>query len=309
MVEVLEGFKHRRFVPDLGHAGIQRRLTRTFKKYELVDEQTAHNRPGDAVEGVAALLPAFHGFALACPEIGRQGQRAGIQQVAVFKGFVVLVVVCRQAQSAGFDAHVDVLGHQHYLTRGLVFAQRFNHTEDLVVSLALWQAHGQGVVQRLGLKEQAAAGFAVPCGVKLQSLRNFSVFGTGQCVQRAAGLAGVAGHLGHAFFVTVEFFQHDHRQKDVVLFKPEQTHGVVHQHIGVEHEEFGRAGVFGFFEPSHWRCATSTLFLIGRQAGLFWTSRLFGLKSNRWGVRCGLNSRRGDAGCGVWVLAGRSQRG
>ena len=58
----------------------------------------------------------------------------------------------------------------------------------------------------------------------------------------AADLAGVARDLGHALLVAVELLQHDHRQEDVVLLEAEQAHRVVHQHVGVEHEQLGRAG-------------------------------------------------------------------
>jgi hypothetical protein len=64
----------------------------------------------------------------------------------------------------------------------------------------------------------------------------------GQRVEFAADLAGVARHLAHALLVVVELLQRDHRQEDVVLLEAEQRHRVVHQHVGVEHEQLGRAG-------------------------------------------------------------------
>jgi hypothetical protein len=42
--------------------------------------------------------------------------------------------------------------------------------------------------------------------------------------------------------VAVELLERDHRQVDVVLVEAEQAHRVVHEHVGVEHEELGRAG-------------------------------------------------------------------
>jgi hypothetical protein len=63
----------------------------------------------------------------------------------------------------------------------------------------------------------------------------------GQRVQLAADLAGVARHLAHALLVPVQLFERDHRQVDVVLLEAEQRHRVVHQHVGVEHEQLGRA--------------------------------------------------------------------
>jgi hypothetical protein len=100
-----------------------------------------HQRPADAVEGVAALLPALHGLAMALPEVGGQRQHAGVEQVAVFQRLVVEVVLGRQAQCACLDAHVDVLGHQHHVARrGAGLAQALHHAQDLVVGLALRQA-------------------------------------------------------------------------------------------------------------------------------------------------------------------------
>jgi hypothetical protein len=58
-------------------------------------------------------------------------------------------------------------------------------------------------------------------------------------VQQAAGLARVARDFGHALLVGVEFFQRHHRHVDVVLLEAEEAQGVVHQHIGVEHEQLG----------------------------------------------------------------------
>jgi hypothetical protein len=49
----------------------------------------------------------------------------------------------------------------------------------------------------------------------------------GQRVEGAAGLASVAGDLGHALLLPVELFQHDHRQVDIVFLESEQTHRVM----------------------------------------------------------------------------------
>ena len=72
--EILQRFEHCCLGADFCDARVQRRLTWRLKKYELVDHQAWHNRARDAVKSVAALLPAFQGFALACPEIRGQGQ-------------------------------------------------------------------------------------------------------------------------------------------------------------------------------------------------------------------------------------------
>jgi hypothetical protein len=56
-------------------------------------------------------------------------------------------------------------------------------------------------------------------------------------VERAAHLARVARDLRHALLVVVEFLERDDRQEDVVLGEAEQARRVVHQHVGVEHEQ------------------------------------------------------------------------
>ena len=58
-------------------------------------------------------------------------------------------------------------------------------------------------------------------GRELEALRHVATLLGHQRVQRAAGLAAVAGYFGHAFLVPIEFFQHDHRQENVVFLKSE----------------------------------------------------------------------------------------
>ena len=62
-----------------------------------------------------------------------------------------------------------------------------------------------------------------------------------QRIQRARNLARIARDFGHAFLVVVQFFQRHHRQIDVMFLEAEQRCRIVHQHIGVEHEQFGHA--------------------------------------------------------------------
>jgi hypothetical protein len=64
----------------------------------------------------------------------------------------------------------------------------------------------------------------------------------GQRVEVAADLARIARHLAHALLVVVQFLQRDHRQEDVVFLEAEQAHRVVHQHVGVQHEQLGGPG-------------------------------------------------------------------
>src|SRR5574340_1554297 len=58
-------------------------------------------------------------------------------------------------------------------------------------------------------------------------------------VEKAAGLARVARHLGHALLVVVELLQRGDRHIDVVFFETKQARGVVHQHVGVKDEQLG----------------------------------------------------------------------
>ena len=241
VVEFLEGFQDRGLAANLGHARIKAGLAGRFKIHKLVDVQARHDGAADAVESVAAALPAFHRLAMPNPEVRGQGQGAGIQQVAVFQGLVVLIVFCGQSQRPCLHAHVDVFGHQHHITRRVLLAQGLDHAQNLVVGLALGQAHGQAHVQGLRLEKQLATHIAVAGAVQRQAFGHVGALGAGQRIQRAAGLACVACHLGHAFFIAVQLFQHDHGQEDVMFLKAEQAHGVVHQYIGIEHEKLGGA--------------------------------------------------------------------
>ena len=56
-------------------------------------------------------------------------------------------------------------------------------------------------------------------------------------IEEAAGLTGIAGHIGHALLVAVELFKRSDRQEHIVFLEPEQAARIVHQHIGVDHEE------------------------------------------------------------------------
>ena len=112
-------------------------------------------------------------------------------------------------------------------------------------------------------------------------------------VQVAADLAGVARHLGHALLVAVQFLQRDHRQVDVVLFEAEQRGRVVHQHVGVEHEQAGR--------PAAARRARHAAPAPPRRAG-----RAAGLR--RWGGRPPARRRGAAVGTGPSPRARRVRR-
>src|SRR3984957_14295540 len=57
-----------------------------------------------------------------------------------------------------------------------------------------------------------------------------------QLVEKAAHLTHVAGSFGHAFLACVELLEHGHRDVDIVLFEAKDRRRVVHEHVGVEHE-------------------------------------------------------------------------
>ena len=130
--------------------------------------------------------------------------------------------------------------------------QGLDHAQDLVVCFALGQAAGQRDFEVAGLEKQTPTHLFVPRAVERQAHRHIGTGMGRQTVQAAAGLARIAGHLGHAFFVPIEFFQNDHGQKNIVLFKSKQAHGVVHQHVGVEHKQFGRTGGDLFLGLGFW---------------------------------------------------------
>ena len=101
-------------------------------------------------------------------------------------------------------------------------------------------------VDQVGLEEQLAAGLAVAgagragCRRRCPSASRARHAG-GERVEEAAHLARVARDFGHALLVVVELLERDHRQVDVVLLEAEQGRRVVHQHVGVEHEQRRRA--------------------------------------------------------------------
>ena len=60
---------------------------------------------------------------------------------------------------------------------------------------------------------------------------------THHVIEEATHLAHVARGLREALLVGVEFLEHHHGQVNVVLLEAEDRRRVVHQHVGVEHEE------------------------------------------------------------------------
>ena len=77
-------------------------------------------------------------------------------------------------------------------------------------------------------------------------------------LKETAGLARVAGHFGDAFLVGVEFLDHHHGQKDVVLFEAENRRRIVHQHVGVQDEQFGHTAFVGNAADMGFRTGVTT---------------------------------------------------
>jgi len=121
------------------------------------------------------------------------------KEIAILQRLVILVVLGLQAQGTRLDTHVDVLGDQHHLAWLVRLLQCAHHTQNLVICLARGQCQRQAQVQCLCLKEQLALGVGIARGVEWQTLGHVEALRSGQSIQGAAGLACVAGHLGHAF--------------------------------------------------------------------------------------------------------------
>jgi hypothetical protein len=130
----------------------------------------------------------------------------------------------------------------------LGLAQALHHAQDLVVGLALGQAGGQ-LARPAAWSGRTACrrlrgGRSWPAGCR-PGVEAAALVGVARRVQFAADLARIARHLAHALLVVVQFFQRDHRQEDVVFLEAEQRHRVVHQHVGVQHEQLGRPAARG----------------------------------------------------------------
>ncbi|MNN06191.1 hypothetical protein D3C81_1189730 [compost metagenome] len=237
---VLQRLQQRGLAVDFLDLRVQRQAAvDRFQVDELVDQEGGHQRAGQAIEHRAGLgiLPAFHALAMPGPEVAGQLHDAGVEQVLVFQDLVVVVVFSRQPQCARLDAHVDVFGHQHHLALGVLLLQRADHAQDLVVGLALRQALGQLDLVQAGLEEQLALRVAVAERGQRQPVVEHAVGAGDQRVERAADHPRVAGDFAHALLVVVQLLERHHRQIDVVFLEAEQRARVVHQHVGVQHEQ------------------------------------------------------------------------
>ena len=102
---------------------------------------------------------------------------------------------------------------------------------------------GSSARQLARLEEQPAAGglLAVVARVAARQLQpevDLLLGGIAHhVVEEAAHLAHVARGFRQALLVRVELLEHHHRQVHVVLLEAEDRRRVVHQHVGVEHEQ------------------------------------------------------------------------
>ena len=195
-------------------------------------------RQGDFVKCMSALRPRAQ-VGMALPEIRRQLVVSGIQQAEIIEGAVVFIVLGGNARDRGLDAQVDVLGDEYHRDIGMGITQRDDRGQNQVV----WNVPLLAIAALgdLGLEIQAAN----PGGsIEPESLRQLQIESVldlsglvvlDQLIDETADLARVAGYFRLSLFCGVQFFQHGHRNEDVVLLEPEQGRRVVHQHVGVEY--------------------------------------------------------------------------
>src|SRR5688572_4664804 len=226
------------------------RLVPGLVEHELVHVQLRDQRPAHAVVRVPVLLPRLDVAPVRVPEILRQRAHAGVEEVGVLEHLVVEVILGVEPQRPRLDAHVDVLRHQHHFALRLALLEGAHDGKDLVVGLARGERRGQAAVHRLGLQKQPAARLlSFPGSYQQALLYRFQIPGD-DLVEEAARLARVARDVREPALVLVELLQGGDRQVDVVLVEAEEARRIVHEHVGVEHEEllhFGLARGAGVF--------------------------------------------------------------
>ena len=183
---------------------------------------------------------------------------------------VVEVVLGGEAERARLDPQIDVLGDQDHVATWVVAREVHDDRDDLVVGLAAGERGRQRCRDRLGLQVQPSRRGVAGFLRQRDTLHDRLVAGTGepahQLVEKARRLPRVARNLGDALLVVVELFEREDRQVDVVLFEAEQARRVVHQDVGVEHEELagGRVsrlgGLAGGEEMQRGRCRAELAF-------------------------------------------------
>ena len=109
-------------------------------------------------------------------------------------------------------------------------------------ALLLARLDGQLAVDGLVCRNRRPVASLSPCDLERDAVVDVGFAVAEQLVEEAAHLTRVARDFGHAFLVGVQLLEGRHRQEDVVLLEAEQAGRIVHQHVGVEHEQLG-AGV------------------------------------------------------------------
>ncbi len=183
---------------------------------------------------------------MAFPEVRRQRRHAGIQNVRVFERLVAVVVLRMHAEHGGLDAQVDVLRDEHDARFRIFLLERDRLAENRIVGAAR-QRLGQGRRQLARLEIEPARrklacracrrSRTAPMGSGKALVDLVLVEAAHEIVEESTDLAHVARLFGQAFLVGVELLEHHHRQEHVVFFEPEDRSGVVHQHVGIQHEE------------------------------------------------------------------------
>ena len=125
---------------------------------------------------------------------------------------------------------------------GVRFLQILDHADDLVVGLAARQPRRQLAADRLRLQEQPPGGMTSVVRLQFDAVLDVVLGAAHDFVEEAARLACVARDFRHAFLIGVEFLERRHRNVDVVFLEAEQARRVVHQHVGVEHEQLDMGG-------------------------------------------------------------------
>jgi hypothetical protein len=247
---VLECGQKRRLAGDFLDDRVERRFAGLFLVQEFVQMQRRNQRAGDAIVRMTALLPRLHAFRVPVPEVGRKLAHARIKELGILEHLVVEIVLGGDAQRARLDAQVDVLGHQDHVAARMMAREVHGDREDLVVRLAVRKRRRQRRRDRLGLQEQSAGGGAARFLVQRNPLHDGVGVGARvrghELVEKSRGLPRVSRDFGHPLLVGVELLEGEDRQIDVVFLESEQAGGIVHQHVGVEHEQLGRGRVAGF---------------------------------------------------------------
>ena len=212
--------------------------------------QRSHQRARQTIVRMPALLPRFDAFAVPIPEIGGKLAHTGIEEVGVLEHLVVEIILGGEAQRVGLDPHVDILRDENDAAPGMGARKLHHDGDNVVVGLAARERRWQRHRNRFGLQEQTPGRGAARFLGQRNPLHDRAVrrLRGDELIQKTRCLTRIARDFGHAFLVRVELLKREHRQVDVVLFEVEHARRIVHQHIGVEHEQLGsgrRAGLGG----------------------------------------------------------------